>query len=82
MIAWAKALQARGQPNAARHIAMRLREFKNADAEEFFEPCPDSVRPAGSGLPFQCELPARVVPWREFLSPRSGDACRVAVGRA
>ncbi len=70
MIAWAKAFEAHGQPDAARHIAMRLREFKKIDAEDFFEPCPEAVQPPGSGLPFQCEQPARVLPWRDFLPPR------------
>jgi O-antigen ligase len=70
MVAWAKALDAHGQPDAARHIAMRLREFKKIDAEDFFAPCPEAAQPAGSGLPFQCEQPAQAVPWRVFLPPR------------
>jgi hypothetical protein len=66
MIAWAKALAAQGDVDAARHIAARLREFRKADAEGFFEPCPETAVPPGSGLPFQCELPPPL-PWQRFL---------------
>lgn len=78
MIAWAKALAARGELDAARHLAARLREFRKADAEEFFAPCPDAPLPvaataapaaaAASALPFQCELPTRVPDWRAFVA--------------
>ena len=76
MVAWAKSLAARGQADAARTIAARLREFDKTDAEDFFNACAEAaVAPAAGlppsapapGLPFQCELPARVLPWRDFL---------------
>ena len=70
MIAWSKSLAAGGEVDAARHIAERLREFKKADAEEFFEACPArAVTPADAapGVPFQCLLPSRSLSWREFL---------------
>ena len=79
MIAWSKSLAARGELDAARHLAGRLREFKKADAEAFFEACPDAAVPAASGLAFQCELPAQPKIWQDFL-PRpvkvSGQAGR------
>ena len=66
MIAWAKALAEQGDVDAARHVAARLREFRKADSESFFEPCPETAVPPGSGLPFQCELPPPL-PWQHFL---------------
>ena len=70
MMAWARALAAHGEADAARHIAARLREFKKPDAEDFFKVCPDAALPAAPGLPFQCELPARALSWQDFLPPR------------
>jgi O-antigen ligase len=45
MLAWADALDRRGQPDQARHLAARLREFRKADAEAFFAEC-DAHAPA------------------------------------
>ncbi|MBA4175849.1 MAG: polymerase [Leptothrix sp. (in: Bacteria)] len=45
MMAWAQSLAARGELDAARHVAARLREFRKADAAEFFAPC----EPGGGG---------------------------------
>ncbi len=70
MVAWATSLAARGETDAARHIAERLREFKKTDAEEFFAPCPEravAADQAAPALPFQCVLPSRTLSWREFL---------------
>jgi hypothetical protein len=64
MEAWAKALAAKGDLDKARHIAQRLREFRNPQSEEFFEPCRAGSPP--QTMPFQCSPPARPVPWREF----------------
>jgi hypothetical protein len=65
MIAWAEALARSGELDKARHLAQRLREFRNPQAEEFFEPCdrPVPQQPA----PFQCELPVQVPAWRDYL---------------
>ena len=39
MIAWAKALEERGEHEKALWIVDRLREFRNEGAQEFFTPC-------------------------------------------
>ena len=68
MIAWAKSLAAQGRIDEARFLAARLREFRKADAAEFFEACPQQPdKAAAASVPFQCELPARAPGWREFL---------------
>jgi O-antigen ligase len=64
MTAWARALAAAGEVDAARHVAARLREFRNAAADEFFAPC---EAPAVADAPFQCQPPERPHDWREFL---------------
>jgi O-antigen ligase len=63
MIAWAQALAARGDVDRARHLAARLREFRNPGAAPFFEPCED---PQVVDKPFQCQPPERVYDWRDF----------------
>ena len=67
MMAWAKSLAERGDLDAARTLAARLREFDKADAEDFFDACPVAAQPAAAGLPFQCELPTTALGWTEFL---------------
>jgi hypothetical protein len=73
MIAWAQALAAQGRLDEARHLAQRLREFRNPNAAEFFEACeaPAAAAQVASGAsapPFQCELPARQPGWRAYAS--------------
>ncbi|RQP24495.1 O-antigen ligase family protein [Piscinibacter terrae] len=63
MIAWSKAYAERGDLERARHIAQRLREFKNADAAAYFAPCDSADPPAGS---FQCQRPASSMDYRDF----------------
>ncbi len=63
MIAWAQALAARGDVDRARHLAARLREFRNPGSAPFFEPCDD---PQVAAKPFQCEPPERAYDWRDF----------------
>jgi O-antigen ligase len=58
MIAYAKALAARGQEIEARHVAARLREFRNPAAEAFFAPCQAPTQ--GEVLPFQCSSDPRL----------------------
>ncbi len=77
MIAWSRALAERGQLDAARTIAERLREFRKTDAENFFDACPLAHAPAASAAlaaassasaaeGFQCELPVHAPGWREL----------------
>jgi hypothetical protein len=81
MIAWARSLAERGQLDAARTLAARLREFHNADAREFFAACAPAAS-AASAAPataaasavvtaqaFQCERPAHAPGWQAFLTP-------------
>jgi O-antigen ligase len=65
MLAWARSLHARGETDAARFIAARLREFNRPESASFFEPCA-SLLPA-SEKPFQCSPPQRAWAWRDFL---------------
>jgi O-antigen ligase len=65
MMAWAHAYAERGDLERARHLAQRLREFRNDDSEEFFAPC--DVTPAeGAALPFQCTPPTKALDYRDF----------------
>jgi len=74
MIAWSKALAEAGELDAARHLAARLREFRKAEAADFFAACPNFTGKAGAaplpGEPFQCAPPSAAVPWRSYL-PRA-----------
>jgi hypothetical protein len=65
MIAWAQALARAGELDKARHLAQRLREFRNPQADEFFEACdtPDGSEPP----PFQCQPPDSAPHWRDYL---------------
>ena len=65
MMAWAHALAKAGELDKARHLAQRLREFRNPLADEFFEVCDEPH--ADAPAPFQCEAPARVPGWRDYL---------------
>ena len=63
MMAWAQALAQSGDVDRARHLAARLREFRNPNSDEFFAPCASA---ALEPRPFQCEPPARLYDWRDF----------------
>jgi O-antigen ligase len=65
MIAWSRALARAGELDKARHLAQRLREFRNPQAEEFFEVCDAPADP--SALPFQCKPPQETPSWRDYL---------------
>jgi O-antigen ligase len=64
MMAWANALNEAGQVEHARHIAQRLREFRNEQAAEFFAPCADT--PLADQRPFQCVEPKLRMDYRSF----------------
>lgn len=63
-MAWAQALARAGRLDEARHVAQRLKEFRNPLSKEFFAPCEAAAPPAQD---FQCQLPSRVLGWRDFL---------------
>lgn len=69
MMAWANALAANGELDKAKHLAQRLREFRNADSEEFFAPCAQNIG-ATQSQPFQCSAPERVMDHRDFRPKR------------
>ena len=68
MIAWSRALARAGELDKARHLAQRLREFRNPQADEFFDACdaPAAAR-TGAALPVPAARsePTRQRPWRE-----------------
>jgi O-antigen ligase len=79
MMAWARAHADAGDLERARHLAARLREFRNPASSDFFEACaasaPAAQGPAGREAaladqpePFQCESPSRALGWRDFVA--------------
>jgi len=72
MMAWAKGFAEVGDLERARHLADRLREFRNPASAEFFAEC-DQARSEGlarTAWPFQCAPPARTLTWQDFLPAR------------
>jgi len=65
MIAWAQALARAGELDKARHLAQRLREFRNPQADDFFGAC-DAVE-GSAAAPFQCQAPDSAPHWRDYL---------------
>jgi len=66
MMAWAKALNEAGKIDEARFVTQRLKEFKNAQAAEFFQPCEAPAAADAADLPFQCVAPSRDFSYRDF----------------
>ena len=66
MIAWSEALARAGALDRARHLAQRLREFRNPQAQEFFAAC-DTPQAASAPPPFQCQPPRAPPVWRDYL---------------
>ena len=83
MMAWADSLAERGEVEAARHIAGRLREFRKGDASDFFAMCAspaaaevgaaaNATNPGSAPAaapPYQCAPPATALGWRSFVHP-------------
>lgn len=63
MIAGARSYAAAGDVERARHVADRLREFRNPASAEFFAECDDAGR---TPRPFQCTPASRPMDWRDF----------------
>ncbi len=62
MAAWARALAGRGETDAARHVAARLREFHKPEAAAFFEACPDSAAAGDSDEGIESPPPPPTTP--------------------
>ena len=72
MLAWAQAYAQAGDLERARHLAQRLREFRNPTSADFMADC-DKARSAGlapAAWPFQCTPPSRALTWQDFLPAR------------
>ena len=65
MLAWARAYAEAGDLERARHLADRLREFRNPGSQTFFAEC-DQAPPAGAAPPFQCVPASRAMDFRDF----------------
>ena len=66
MMAWAKALAADGQADAARHLAARLREFRNPQSQPFFEVCDLLEDEVDAAAPFQCQAASAPLAFEAF----------------
>jgi O-antigen ligase len=66
MMAWANALAESGDIERARHIAQRLREFRNEDSKAYFDACLQGSADA-TALPYQCTSPKRALDYRDFI---------------
>ncbi|WP_233151648.1 PglL family O-oligosaccharyltransferase [Pelomonas sp. KK5] len=64
MMSWAQSLHATGDDDRARYVVQRLREFRNANAQQWLDMCKDVARPEDK--PFQCEPPKREYDWKEM----------------
>lgn len=64
MTAWANALAEAGRIEHARHLAQRLREFRNEQSKEYFAAC--DAAPMADQPPYQCVPPARQLDYRSF----------------
>ncbi|WP_088280152.1 O-antigen ligase family protein [Ideonella sp. A 288] len=73
MMAWARHLDSTGRTDLAVVLAERLREFRNADAKEFFAVCETP-----GAAEFQCRTPTRQPNWREYLQPLPPDGVGAA----
>ena len=91
MTAWARALAAQGDDNAAAHVAARLREFGAARAPGLFSGCavpgasasgPAGPAPAASAASppsaWACTPPAKPLDWRTLAQPAQAAASRSA----
>jgi O-antigen ligase len=65
LLVWAKALDEAGDTERARYVAQRLKEFRNEQAEPFFAPCAEPLKP-GEVLPFQCTPPSKDFKYEDF----------------
>lgn len=67
MVAYARALEERGERERAIYVAQRLREFRHPLGHDFFKPC-NVPRESREALPFQCETVRVRLTYRDFES--------------
>lgn len=67
MVAWATALNDSGQPDKARYLAERLREFDLPEAKAFFTICDKPTLIASHHDYFQCTPSQGPHSWRDFM---------------
>ncbi|WP_170162278.1 PglL family O-oligosaccharyltransferase [Caldimonas tepidiphila] len=65
MIAYARALDERGERDKAVYVAQRLREFRHPLGEKFFSAC-EAPQAPGTAAPFQCERTPVRLSFRDF----------------
>lgn len=65
MMAWARALDERGETQKARYLAQRLKEFRNPMSADFFAVCGTSAK-TGDSPPFQCVPPTQAFTFEDF----------------
>jgi hypothetical protein len=81
MMAWAKALAEAGEVDKARYIAARLREFHNAQANEFFSVCGDDDEDdAQTAKAPTAAKPMRLPPLRRTLQVELPFQCTAPTG--
>jgi O-antigen ligase len=61
LMQWSRSLEATGDVEGARYLADRLREFRNATGDSWFESC---AEPASAPAMVQCQRASGVVDWR------------------
>jgi len=65
MMAYARSLAEHGEVDKARYVVDRLREFRSATAQEFFDACNDPLD-EGEAAPFQCAPAQGQYTWRDL----------------
>jgi O-antigen ligase len=67
LMGWARALDEAGDRERARHLAQRLREFRNPQSAAFLGECAAQQTDDQATRPFQCAPPTASLAWRDFL---------------
>jgi len=65
LMAWANALLVSGDPDRARYVAQRLREFNLPRSQKWFSEC-EQLSPDSKVRPYQCDPPRRQYSYREM----------------
>jgi O-antigen ligase len=81
MMAWAKALEERGETDKARYVAARLREFHSEQTADFFAPCPPGapVVSTAPSLPSAVKAPSSAAAAAEPSAPSPAASAPAAL---